>query len=140
MISKEKGNIGEAIVIAEFVKRGIQVSIPFGDCARYDLIAEFKGKLNRIQVKYCNQLRENNSILCPCASSKNHTTNKQYSTYESDVDYFAFYLVPWDQVVLVPIEIIGSKKSFNLRRDKPANGQSNYNDIKDFSFDKIINN
>ena len=50
MISKEKGNIGEAIILAEFVKRGIQVSIPYGDCARYDLIAEFNGKLNKIQI------------------------------------------------------------------------------------------
>ena len=36
MISKEKGNIGEAIVLAEFVKRGIQCSIPFGDEGYYD--------------------------------------------------------------------------------------------------------
>ena len=48
MNTKTKGNIGEAIILAEFVKRGIQVSIPFGDNARYDLIAEFNGKLNKI--------------------------------------------------------------------------------------------
>ena len=77
MNSKEKGNIGEGLALAEFAKRGIQVSIPFGDNARYDLIAEFNGKLNKIQVKYCNQqISENNSIACPCASSLNHTTNK----------------------------------------------------------------
>lgn len=139
MISKEKGNIGEAIAMAEFIKRGIQVSIPFGDNARYDLIADFNGKLNRIQVKYCNQLKENNSILCPCASSKNHTTNKQYTTYENDIDYFVFYLVPWEEIILVPIEFVGSKKNLNFRRDKPKNGQSNYNDIKNFTFDAIIN-
>lgn len=33
-LTKTKGNIGEAIIIAEFVKRGIQVSIPFGDNTR----------------------------------------------------------------------------------------------------------
>lgn len=48
MNSKDKGNIGEAIVLAEFTKRQIQVAIPFGDNARYDLIAEFNGKLNKI--------------------------------------------------------------------------------------------
>lgn len=139
MISKEKGNIGEAIAIAEFIKRGIQVSIPFGDNARYDLIADFNGKLNRIQVKYCNQLTENNSILCPCASSKNHTTNKQYSTYENDIDYFVFYLVPWEEIILVPIEFVGNKKSLSFRQDKPQSGQQNYNDIKNFAFDIVIN-
>ena len=60
MNSKAKGNIGEGVVLSEFVKRGIQVSIPFGDNARYDLIAEFNGKLNKIQVKYCNEINRNN--------------------------------------------------------------------------------
>ena len=138
MISKEKGNIGEAVVLSEFIKRGIQVSIPFGDSARYDLIAEFNGKLNKIQVKYCNQLNENNSITCPCASSKNHTTNKNYSTYQNDIDYFAFYLVPWEIVILVPIEVIGTKKSVQFRKTKPLNNQNNFNDIADYTFDKIL--
>ena len=93
MNSKTKGNIGEAIVLAEFAKRNIQVAIPFGDNARYDLIAEFNGKLNKIQVKYCNQLQNTGSISCPCASSTNHTTNKHYTTYENDVDYFLVYLI-----------------------------------------------
>lgn len=138
MISKEKGNIGEAIILAEFIKRGIQVSIPFGDNARYDLIADFNGKLNRIQIKYCSRLSENNSISCPCASSTYHTTHKHYQTYENDVDYFAFYLAPWEICVLVPIEEIGTKKQFVLRKDKPANNQSNYNDVKNYSFDAVI--
>ena len=48
MNTKDKGNIGEAVILAEFMKKGISVSIPFGDNARYDLIAEFNGKLNKI--------------------------------------------------------------------------------------------
>ena len=104
MNSKTKGNIGEAIALAEFTKRGIQVSIPFGDNARYDLIADFHDKLNKIQVKYCNQKIINGSISCPCASSTNHTTNKHLSTYDNDVDYMAFYLASIDKLLLVPIE------------------------------------
>ena len=124
MNSKDKGNIGEAIVLAEFVKNNIQVAIPFGDNARYDLIAEFNGKLNRIQVKYCNQqITENNSIACPCASSTNHTTNKHYNTYENDVDYFCFYIVEWNEILIVPIEEIGTKKAITFRQDPHKNNQ-----------------
>lgn len=36
MNSKDKGNIGESRIIYEFVKRNIQVALPFGDNARYD--------------------------------------------------------------------------------------------------------
>lgn len=139
MNSKDKGNIGESIVLAEFVKRGIQVSIPFGDNARYDLIAEFNGKLNKIQVKYCNQLSTTGSVSCPCASSTNHTTNKHLSTYENDVDYICFYLACWDIVTIVPIEQIGTKKTISFRLDKPkTTNQFNINLVEDYSFDKIL--
>lgn len=139
MISKEKGNIGEAIVLAELSKRGIQVCIPFGDNARYDLVADFNGKLNRIQVKYCGCETNNDSIICPCASSKNHTTNKKYDTYENDIDYFAFYLAKYQEVLLVPISVIGNKKSITFRKFPTKSGQkSGTNLIDDYLIDKIL--
>ena len=123
MISKEKGNIGEAVILAEFVKRNIQVAIPVGDNARYDLIAEFNGKLNKIQIKYCDYLSENNSMVCPCASSTNHTTNKHYTTYENDVDYMCFYLPRWNKTMIIPIDVIGNRKEIYVRLDPPKNNQ-----------------
>lgn len=140
MNSKDKGNIGESLALSEFVKRNITVSIPFGDNARYDLIAEFNGKLNKIQVKYCNQkISENNSISCPCSSSLNHTTNKVHTTYENEIDYFVFYLVEWDKILLVPIQEIGNKKTMVFRLDKPKNNQGNCNLVENYTFDKILN-
>jgi hypothetical protein len=59
--------------------------------------------LNKIQVKYCNQKLVNNAVSCPCASSTNHTTNKHYTTYQNDIDYFVFYLVEWNELIIVPI-------------------------------------
>lgn len=139
MNSKDKGNIGEAIALSEFIKRGVQVSIPFGDNARYDLIADFNNKLNRIQVKYCNQaISENNSIYCPCASSTNHTTNKHYTTYKNDIDYFVFYLVAWNKTLIVPIEIIEDKKTIAFRLEKPKNNQPNYNLVDDYTFETFF--
>lgn len=139
MISKQKGDIGETRAIYEFTKRGIQVSIPYGDSARYDLIAEFNGKLNKIQVKYCSQITENNSFICPCASSTNHTTNKHLSTYINDIDYFVFYIESLDECLLVPISFIGNKKTIIFRKEKPKNNQSNnINLVKDFTFDSTL--
>lgn len=139
MISKEKGNIGEAVILAEFVKRGIQVSIPYGDNARYDLIAEFNEKLNKIQIKYCDQLTENNSVICPCASSTNHTTNKHYSTYENDVDYMCFYFPTWNKSMIIPINEIGDKKSITVRLEPTKNNQQEKTHlVDDYSFDSIL--
>ena len=139
MITKEKGNIGEAVILSEFVKRGIQCSLPFGDAARYDLIAEFNGKLNKIQIKYCAQITENNSIICPCASSTNHTTNKHYTTYENDVDYIACYIQPLDKSILIPIKEVGKQKSITVRITPTSNNQQKgIHYLDDFSFDNYI--
>lgn len=139
MNSKDKGNIGEAVVLAEFIKREIQVSIPFGDNARYDLIADFNGKLNKIQVKYCNQLSATGSVSCPCVSSTNHTTNKHYTTYENDVDYMCFYIACWNVVIIVPIEEIGDKKSISFRLDLPKTiNQYTVNLVENYTFDKLF--
>jgi hypothetical protein len=138
MNSKTKGNISEAKTLFEFQKRNIPVCLPWGDNERYDMIAEFNGKLNRIQVKTANE-EVNGSIKCYCRSSKNHTTNKSLDTYEKDVDYFVFYNQIRDIIALVPIEEIGSCKVISLRVEPTKSGQlKGIRFFEDYSFDKIL--
>lgn len=138
MNSKSKGNIGESMIIAEFTKRNIQVSIPFGDNARYDLIADFNGKLNKIQVKYSSYLSENNSYICHTSSSTNHTTNKHVDKYINDVDYIAIYIAPWNESVLIPIEDC-DKKCISIRKEIGKNNQQKgVHLLSDYLFDKIL--
>lgn len=139
MNSKIKGNISEAKALFEFQKRNIPVLLPWGDNERYDMVAEFNGKLNRIQIKTANE-ENNGSIKCYCRSSKNHTTNKSLDTYKNDVDYFVFYNQIKDIIALVPIEEIGDAKTISLRIEPTANGQiKGIRFFKDYSFDNIIN-
>lgn len=138
MNSKMKGEFSEAKALFEFQKAGVPVSLPWGDNQRYDMIAEFNGKLNRIQVKTANE-EENGAIKCYCRSSANHTTNKNLSDYVGQVDYFVFYNQTRDIIALVPIEEIGDKKNINLRIEPPKNGQlKGTRFFSDFSFEKII--
>ena len=48
MNTSQLGNIGEVRVLSEFVKLGVPCYLPYGDGNRYDLIADFNGKLNKI--------------------------------------------------------------------------------------------
>ncbi len=51
----ERGSVGEARAIYEFVKRGWVVSTPINDKAKYDLILDNGLGLHRVQVKTtCN--------------------------------------------------------------------------------------
>ena len=135
-----KGQLSEARALYEFQKRNIPVCIPWGDNERYDMIAEFNGKFNRIQVKTSNEER-NGAICCYCRSSTNHTTNKNLTTYEDDVDYFVFVNQTYDLIAIVPIEEIGNKKQIRLRLQPAANGQTtNTRFFSDFSFEKMFDN
>lgn len=49
--TKRKGNKAEAVVLAEFVKNGIPVLMPFGDNEKYDLVIEVNGEFKSVQVK-----------------------------------------------------------------------------------------
>ena len=136
MTTKDKGNIAESIALSEFVKRNITVSIPFGDNAKYDLIADFNGKLNRIQVKYCGCKSNTNSYICVCESKKSHTNKKHHIYTKKEIDYIFFYIAEVDTSVLIPIEDINGKGEIYLREHKTS---SNQRLINDYLIDKIIN-
>jgi hypothetical protein len=42
--TKVKGNITELMCMAGFIKLGYQVSIPYGDSAKYDFVVDVNGK------------------------------------------------------------------------------------------------
>ena len=52
METHRKGDLTEAVLIAELMKRSIPVSVPFGDNERYDIVTETPGGgLLKLQVK-----------------------------------------------------------------------------------------
>jgi PD-(D/E)XK nuclease superfamily protein len=48
---REQGDFGERAALYWLVAQGAHVAIPFGHNAHYDLIADFDGRLLRVQVK-----------------------------------------------------------------------------------------
>ena len=101
MNSKRIGNIGEAKVLAKFVEMGIPIYIPFGDDEKADLVAEFNGKLNKIQVKTSIKSKNGCSIF-DLTSSTAHRTNGGRRTYSnSEIDYFALYSLDRDKIYLM---------------------------------------
>jgi hypothetical protein len=48
---REQGDFGERAALYWLVAQGAHVSIPFGHSPHYDLVADFDGRLLRVQVK-----------------------------------------------------------------------------------------
>ena len=129
MNSKQIGNITEVECMLAFLKLGYNVLQPYGDCERYDFVADINGKFYKIQCKTSKKTDDiGTSIEFSCRSShrvNSKCVNEKYTS--ENVDFFATtyqnkcYLIPQN-------ECSTSKK---LRFIPPANGQT-----KDISFAK----
>lgn len=101
MNSKRIGNIGEAKVLAKFVEMGIPIYIPFGDDEKVDLVAEFNGKLNKIQVKTSIKSKNGCSIFDLTSSTAHRTNGGRRKYSNSEIDYFALYSLDRDKIYLM---------------------------------------
>ena len=116
MNSSQIGNIGEVRVLSEFVKLGIPCYIPYGDGNVCDLIADFNGKLNKIQIKTTQTLNKAGAMEWNVTRQDGfHGSRTQYNF--EDIDYFGFYCVETDKVCLVPFDENFPKSTISIRLD-----------------------
>ena len=139
MNTKRLGNIGEIKTIAKLVEMQIPVYQAFGDIEKADLVADFNGKLNKIQVK-TSEIFENGSFIVDLTSStirKKLDYKHKYSSNE--IDYFAIYNLQSDILLLLPIEEFEERTSVKINVPyKPSRNQFKAINWEDYTFDKII--
>ena len=124
MNTKEIGNLTELQCITGLYSLGCDISIPFGNSQKYDLIMDYKGKLYKIQVKHANEKTDGNLVthftFKTRWQSHNTTGYSQNSYTKEDIDFFATY--NQGRVFLIPIEeCSGAEKT--IRYTLPKSGQ-----------------
>ena len=138
MDTKSLGNIGEAVAIASFVKYDIPVYLPFGDNEKADLIAEFNGRLNKIQVKTSVKASDGRMIF-DLTSRTTHKHNGSTHKYTpNEIDYFFCYNIERDKSFLV--EVPSSPMAAITIRYKPpkSNQTKNIHMEDEFLFENVI--
>lgn len=114
--SKQKGDVGEAAILLDLLKRGYKVAKPIGEDWRCDLIILRDNNLEKVQVKYVKL--KNGSIIIP-----NRSGNKLYSV--KDVDWIAVYEPIDGKCYYIPSSVFGIKKGvLSIRVAKPKNNQN----------------
>lgn len=119
LTTQQKGITTEMYVAAHLLELGYNVSQPFCQDSKYDLIVDVNNKLLRLQVK-TSRLNTETSILFNCRSTtKNSQTNKSRYYEPDEIDYFATY---WKgQVYLVPRSECSAEKRLHLIKPERAN-------------------
>ena len=112
LTTQQKGITTEIFVAARLLQLGYNVSQPFCQDSKYDLIVDANNHLYRLQVKTARQINED-TILFNCRSTtKNSQTNKSRYYQENEIDYFATY---WNnEVFLIPVSECSSEKRLHL--------------------------
>jgi PD-(D/E)XK endonuclease len=122
---KRKGDLAELKVAADLVDRGCRLSIPFGEDCDYDLIADYEGRLHRVQVKHVRS--DGRIILVRCRSHS--LTNgkvrvvKHYTS--AMVDWIAVYDCTSERCYYCPSRELGDagRSNLTLRLQPARNGQ-----------------
>jgi len=128
------GNITELKCITKFMELGYECSIPYGNGAKYDFIADINGELLRFQCKTASHPVKTGKIDTGAIqiSTICQTTNTQKTvrhTYSKEqIDYFATCYE--DKVYIIPVEECSTSKT--LRLQPPNNGNQIYNKAEDY--------
>ena len=102
---------------------GYQVSVPFGENSRYDLVVDDGTRLQRVQCK-TGRLYDGVIVFRTASSYAHHPNPKpRQRHYRGQVDAFAVYCKHTGDVLLIPIEDV-PREAASLRVDPPRNGQS----------------
>ena len=137
MNSKQLGNITEVQVMLGFLQLGYNVLTPYGDCERYDFVADVNGKFVKIQVK-SSKVSDDGTKFSFSTASTHYSDGKcvHHSYSKEDIDYFA--TVYNNQIYLIPVEECSSRLQ-SLRLISTKNGQTRgVKWAKDYRLEEVI--
>ena len=124
-----KGDIAEAAIALDCIKKECKVSIPLSENCKYDLVVDYKGTLLRIQCKYAESNGETLKIRC---DSVNGVRSQQYT--EDEIDYIVGYDAITNKCYYIPSMLLKQgRHSFTIRLVPAKNKQyEKSNWAKDF--------
>lgn len=122
---KKKGDLAELKVAADLIDRGCRISIPFGEDSDYDLIADYEGRLHRVQVKYT---QSDGQIVVLRCRSHSLTRGKVRATKlytPAMIDWIAAYDSTTERCYYCPSRELGAagRNILHLRLRPARNGQ-----------------
>jgi PD-(D/E)XK endonuclease len=115
------GHRTEAAILAELIKRGYRILLPFGVNQRYDLVLDCDGRLLKAQCK-AGRLRDG-VVQFSSQSVQSNTRGTRTRSYAGEVDLFLVYCADNRSVYAIPAAEVPNTCMY-LRIDPPRNRQS----------------
>lgn len=107
MNTKQKGDMGIGRAIAFFTTKGWTVLLPLTDSQSYDMVADIKGVLNRVQVKYTSFKAPSGNYIVDLRSVSG-SSRKAYDVVSKETSDLLF-VVTDEFNLLIPSEDVTTK-------------------------------
>lgn len=134
--TKRLGSITELKVMAELLRFG-EVSIPYGNNARYDCVLEINGVFKKIQIKTAHKVDENRFSVPFANTHCNYSGNLRKTYTVEDVDYIATYYS--NQLYLFPVG--NHSNMMMISFEYPSNGlKKKINLAENYKVENILSN
>ena len=118
MNSNTIGNMTESVILSEFQKLEIPVSIPFGRNEPYDFIIDTKDGFKSVQVKH--GIYKNGCVVSEITHKRTYKKT-QKDSYKGVVDYIAIWCSQLDKAYLLDLNSFKANKTAYLRVEQPRN-------------------
>jgi Holliday junction resolvase-like predicted endonuclease len=111
---REQGDFGERAALYWLVAQGAHVSIPFGHSPHYDLIADFRGRLARVQVKTSACRYKERWSVTVCTRGGNRRWSGLVKTLDVARFDFLFVLVADGRQWFIPADRVEGGSAIHL--------------------------
>ena len=109
-----QGNMGLSKAIDYFTSHQITIALPLNDTQKYDLIADFDDKLQRISIKTSRRKNKYNTYTIQLRNTGGSSGHIKYRYFDkNDCDYI-FVLTGDNKIYLIPTNIITSITSIDV--------------------------
>jgi hypothetical protein len=120
---KEIGDRTALAVMFALREIGYELSVPFGENTRYDLVIDDGERLARVQCK-TGRIRNGAVVFKTCSSYAHHPNpRKRFRQYEDEIDFYGVYCRDNGCVYLVPIADVLNRSQALLRVEPARNFQ-----------------
>jgi PD-(D/E)XK nuclease superfamily protein len=118
---KQRGQWVELLFMARAAQYGLGIAKPLGDWEYYDAAVHHQGRFRSVQVKSTTYCRHH-SYCCNVLKGRKHTRYPR-----SQVNFFAFYLIPIDLWYIMPSSVVGpTRQSINFSPDLEGHRYEGY--------------
>ena len=109
-----QGNLGLGKAIEYFTSHSIPVAIPLNDTQKYDLIADFNGKLQRISVKTSRATENGKSFSVQLKNTGGSSGNNKIRPFDNESCDYLFISTINEEYYLIPSKEVTAINSINV--------------------------